>query len=255
MNSFNLNNKTVVVTGGCGLLGVAMCELLAKSGAAVVMTDIFPDKGVQLEQQFQSQNLNVTFQCLDITSETSVAKFVSSLPAVDGWINNAYPRTADWGLKFEDIPFNSWKQNVDMHLNGYFLCAQKVLERMKIQGSGSFVNMGSIYGILGPDFSVYDDTSMTMPAAYSAIKGGLVNLTRYLASYYGPYSIRVNCVSPGGVHNNQPEQFVRRYTQKVPLKRMATPEDIIFGIIYLLSDASCYVTGHNLIIDGGWSIT
>src|SRR5690606_7772021 len=149
----------------------------------------------------------------DITNEASVkaavGQILSKYGRIDGLINNAYPRTADWGKHFEDIPYSSWKQNVDFQLNSYFLLSQTVLKSMRANKSGSIINMASIYGIVGPDFSVYEGTEMTMPAAYAAIKGGLINFTRYLASYYGPYGIRVNCVSPGGVFDNQPESFVK----------------------------------------------
>jgi NAD(P)-dependent dehydrogenase (short-subunit alcohol dehydrogenase family) len=125
---------------------------------------------------------------------------------------------------------------------------------MKIQRFGSLINMSSIYGLIGPDFTVYEGTEMTMPAAYSAIKGGLNNLTRYLASYYGEYQIRVNTVSPGGIFDHQPELFVNNYNNKVPLKRMGQPKDIVAAVFYLLTDEASYVTGHNLVVDGGWSI-
>jgi len=125
---------------------------------------------------------------------------------------------------------------------------------MKKQGFGSLINMSSIYGLVGPDFTIYEGTDMTMPAAYAAIKGGLNNLTRYLASYYGVSQVRINTVSPGGILDNQPKSFVDNYNKKVPLKRMGNPKDIVSAVYYLLSDEANYVTGHNLVVDGGWSI-
>jgi NAD(P)-dependent dehydrogenase (short-subunit alcohol dehydrogenase family) len=124
---------------------------------------------------------------------------------------------------------------------------------MKERRSGSIVNISSIYGSVGPDFSLYAGTEMTMPAAYSAIKGGIVNFTRYLAAYYGSYGVRVNCVSPGGIYDGQPEQFVQRYKAKVPLQRMGLPEDIAAPVAFLLSEEAAYITGHNLMVDGGWT--
>ena len=155
---------------------------------------------------------------------------------------------------FEKVSLNSWRKNVDMHLNGYFICCKNAAEYMKKRKSGSIINFGSIYGILGPQFSVYKGTKMTVAAPYSAIKGGIINFTRYLASYYGKYNIRVNCVSPGGVYDKQNKLFIKQYKDRTPLGRMADKEDIIGGALYMASDASKYVTGHNLIIDGGWSI-
>jgi len=242
---FSIENKIIVLTGSNGLLGKAIANSLRDSGAILVGADIVFDK--------PSENDYI----IDITDETSVKettlRIFERYGKIDGWINNAYPRTKDWGNKLEDVSYDSWCSNVNMHMNGYFLCSRTVLEYMKEQGYGSLVNMSSIYGLVGPDFNIYEGTEMTMPAAYSAIKGGINNLTRYLSSYYGPYQIRVNTVSPGGIFDNQPAQFVSNYNKKVPLRRLGSPKDIIAAIHYLLSDEASYVTGHNLIVDGGWT--
>jgi NAD(P)-dependent dehydrogenase (short-subunit alcohol dehydrogenase family) len=242
---FSIKDKVIVVTGGSGLLGGKIIEVLRGQSAKAISADLkVPD----------NDELSIK---IDITSEQAVRDAVSAIVAkygrIDGWINNAYPRTSDWGNKFEDIKVESWKQNVDMHLNGYFLCCQIVLEQMKKQSSGSLINMSSIYGLVGPDFNVYNGTSMTMPAAYAAIKGGLNNLTRYLAAYYGPYQVRVNAVSPGGIFDNQPQPFVTNYNNKVPMRRMGNPMDIASAVCFLLTDESSYITGHNLVVDGGWT--
>ena len=158
----------------------------------------------------------------------------------DGGVNNAYPRTADWGNKFEEISVESWQKNVNFQLSGVFNCAQKVLEIMKNQKSGVMVNIASIYGILGPDFTVYKDTEMMMPAAYAAIKGGVVNFTRYLASYYTPYGVHVNCVSHGGIFNYQNDIFVTQHEDKVPMRRMGKPKEVAGPVSFLLSDESSY---------------
>lgn len=242
---FSIKDKIIVVTGGAGLLGKQMVFTLTEHGARVVAADIY----------FKAKSDDNFI--MDITDENSVKDGVKAIVKkygrIDGWVNNAYPRTNDWGNKFEDISPESWRKNVDMHLNGYFICCQIVLEQMKKQGFGSLINMSSIYGLVGPDFTVYEGTEMTMPAAYSAIKGGLNNFTRYLASYYGTYQVRVNTVSPGGIFDNQPESFVSNYNKKVPMKRMGAPKDIVSAVYFLLTDDSSYVTGHNLVVDGGWS--
>lgn len=243
---FSIKDKVIVITGGNGLLGKQMVSTLRDQGAFVIAADIY----------FETQDLDNFV--VDITDEISVKNGVNEIVEkygkIDGWVNNAYPRTKDWGAKFENIPLESWRKNVDMHLNGYFLCCQVVLEQMKNQGFGSLINMSSIYGLVGPDFAVYEGTEMTMPAAYSAIKGGLNNFTRYLSSYYGPFQVRVNTVSPGGIFDNQPESFVDNYNKKVPMKRMGSPKDIVSAVCFLLTDDSSYITGHNLVVDGGWSI-
>jgi NAD(P)-dependent dehydrogenase (short-subunit alcohol dehydrogenase family) len=243
-----LKDKIIIVTGGNGLIGQAIITYLFCKGAFVINVDI-ADTSV-VESSFY-------YKC-DITEAEAVREMVilvvKKFKRIDGLVNNAYPRTKDWGNVFENVSLDSWKQNVDMQLNSCFYLSQLVLSVMKYKKTGSIVNIASIYGIVGNDFSIYEGVDgMTSPVAYSAIKGGIINLTRYLASYFGPYSIRINCVSPGGVFNNQAESFVSKFEGKVPLRRMATPADIAPSVAFLLSDESTYITGHNLIVDGGWT--
>ena len=242
----NLKDKIIVVTGGSGQLGTAMFNDLSVKGATAINLDIN-----------QSDDLIQGVIKCDVTNEGSIKRALNLIlekyGRIDRWINNAYPRTEDWGDRFEEISVESWKKNVDFQLNSVFICAQRVLEIMKQQKNGVMVNVASIYGISGPDFSIYEGTKMTMPAAYSAIKGGVVNFTRYLASYYAPYGVRINCVSPGGIFNDQNDVFVRQYENKVPMGRMGKPEEVARSVSFLLSEDSSYVTGHNLIVDGGWT--
>jgi NAD(P)-dependent dehydrogenase (short-subunit alcohol dehydrogenase family) len=243
---FSIKDKIVIVTGGNGLLGKHMISSFRRNGAIAIALDI------------SFENLGEWDYIIDITDDVSVkgviAEIIAKYGKIDAWINNAYPRTNDWGDDFESILVESWRKNIDMHLNGYFICCQSVLKQMKIQGFGSLINMSSIYGLIGPDFSLYEKTSMTMPAAYSAIKGGLNSFTRYLASYYGQFQIRINTVSPGGIFDYQPETFIEKYSYKVPLGRMGDAKDIVYAVLYLISDESSYITGHNLIVDGGLTI-
>lgn len=242
---FSVKDKVIVITGGNGLLGKEIVRTLRENNAYAIALDINVDRNDDL-------NMHV-----DITNENSVKDVIKRIVdihgRIDGWVNNAYPRTKDWGSRMEDVTVDSWRQNVDMHLNGYFTCCKYILEQMKIQQSGSLINMSSIYGLVGPDFTVYEGTDLTNAVAYSAIKGGLNNLTRYLAAYYGPDQVRVNTVSPGGIFDNQPEVFVKNYCKKVPMKRMGDPKDIVAAVYYLLSDEASYITGHNLVVDGGWT--
>lgn len=241
-----LHNKVIIITGGSGLLGREIISNLMSENATCINVDV---------NQIDLDGL-INYKC-DITKESEVTVMVehvlNSYSRIDALVNNAYPRTKDWGLKFEEIPYESWQKNVDMQLNSVFLCSQKVLGIMKNQMSGSIVNIASIYGMVGPDFSVYDGTAMTMPAAYSAIKGGVISFTKYLASYFGKYGIRVNAISPGGIFDNQPEQFVKNYEQKVPMKRMGYPADIAPLVSFLIADEAEYITGQNIAVDGGWT--
>ncbi len=247
-NLFSCKDKVALVTGGLGLLGKEIVRGLKDFGASVCVADIDEPSMKNLKKLAV-----VNFQHLDITSDDSIRHALEAVikkyEKIDILVNCAYPRTKDWGKRCEDVNFDSWKINVNGHLGGYFLCCQKIAEQMKLQGGGSIINFASIYGLVAPDFSVYEGTPMTVPVAYSAIKGGIIAFSRY----YAKDNIRVNCVSPGGVFDKQQGSFVDKYSAKTPLGRMGTPEDIVGAVLYLASDASLYVTGHNLILDGGWT--
>ena len=241
-----MDNKIIMVTGGSGLLGSEIIHYLRNKGAIAINLDI------DCEDDWEAGTL-----FCDITSKKSIdellAKKMKKHPEIHGLVNNAYPRTKDWGTPFEEIEIDSWRSNVDWQLNSYFYLTQQVLVQMRQQSFGSIVNIASIYGMVGNDFTMYEGTDIIPPAAYSAIKGGLINFTRYLASYYGKYNIRVNCVSPGGIFDNQPKAFVTAYENKVPLKRMGNPYDIAAAVSFMLSDEAKYITGQNLVVDGGWT--
>lgn len=245
MNSI-LQDKVIVVTGGSGLLGKAIIEDISSKGGIAVNTD------VSIETDLEKNEV----KC-DITTDKSIKEAVKHVldhfGRIDGLVNNAYPRTKDWGAPFEEIEPESLRKNVDWQLNSYIIFCQQVIIAMKGLSQGSIVNITSIYGVVGNDFGVYEGTGMEPPAAYAAIKGGLINLTRFLASKYGPKNIRVNCVSPGGIFDHQQEGFVKAYEKKVPMKRMGNPDDIAPAVSFLLSEESKYITGQNLIVDGGWT--
>jgi len=246
MFSNRLEDKIVIVTGGNGLIGKSIVKHLKENGATVINADLTVETNLE----------NGEYQC-DVTSEDSIVQLIQTVlekyGKIDGLVNNAYPRTSDWGVKFEDIPLESWRKNVDIQMNAVFVICQKVLTSMKANKSGSIVNISSIYGVVGNDFTIYEGYGGTSPAAYSAIKGGIVNFTRYLASYFGKDNIRVNCVSPGGIKDAQHPSFIERYESKSPLKRMGNPEEIAPAVTFLLSEEASFITGHNLMVDGGWT--
>jgi NAD(P)-dependent dehydrogenase (short-subunit alcohol dehydrogenase family) len=242
----NLKDKVIIVTGGSGLLGDEFIKHLNENGAITINADIsFPN------------NFNENQIYCDITDTNStdnlIEKVLNKYGRIDGVVNNAYPRTDDWGTPFEDVTEESWKKNIDMQLNSYIFFSRKVIKQMILQKNGSIVNIASIYGLVGPDFTVYENTTLTNAAEYAAIKGGVINITRYLASLYGKYNIRINCISPGGIFNHQNKTFVSQYEKKVPMKRMGMPEDIAPTVSFLLSENTKYITGQNIIIDGGWT--
>ncbi|MFH1770937.1 MAG: oxidoreductase [archaeon] len=252
---FNLKNKIIIITGGLGLIGSAFVKSCVEQEANVVVLDIDNTRGKTLTQK----NSKVSFEKCDITDEKQVKKVIEKIvkkfKRIDALVNNAYPKNKNYGRKFEDVTFKDFCQNMSMHLGGYFLMTKEVSKVMKRQKKGTIINMGSIYGFSAPDFNIYKGTKMTMPVEYAAIKGGVINLTKYLAAYLGEYNIRVNSISPGGVENKQPKSFVKKYVEKVLIeKRMVKKEDLIGALIFLLSDEASYVTGQNIVVDGGWSL-
>jgi len=255
--SSSVAGKTVFITGGYGTIGKAIVSAFIENGAKVFVGDLLknkPNGGIFARKYIKHIEL-------DISSEKSIRDAFGVFSSkgktgLDVFINSAYPRTSDWGLKLEEIPFRSFNKNLTDHLGGYCFTSKIAAEIMKKNGRGGvIINFASIYGVVAPDFSIYEGVpgGMTMPAAYAAIKGGIITFTKYLATYYGKYNIRANCISPGGVFNNQHPVFVKNYSKKVPLGKMAAPRDIAGGVLFLASEAASYITGHNLIIDGGFT--
>lgn len=241
-----LLDKIILVTGGSGLIGRSIMSDLIKNRAIAINLDV----NVETNLDLKSINCDITNPS---SIDCAIEQVLTTYERIDGLVNNAYPRTNDWGAKFEEIPFDSWQKNVDMQMNSCFYMCQKVLTTMKNQEYGSIVNIASIYGVVGNDFTIYEGYGGTSPAAYSAIKGGIINFTRYLASYFGKFGIRINCVSPGGIIDKQNPSFIERYSEKSPLKRLGKPEEVSPAVTFLLSDNASFITGHNLMVDGGWT--
>ncbi len=243
-----LNDKIIVITGGSGLIGSAIINSLICEGARVVNLDINTLKNTQEELDFIECDI-----CDYDASKNAINQIIQKYSRIDGLINNAYPRTTDWGSSFDVISSESWETNVNWQLNSHVYITKYVMETMKKHKKGSIVFMTSIYGMVGNDMSLYEGTQISTAPPYSAIKGALINFSKYLASAYGKFGVRINCISPGGVFDNQDQKFVDEYEKRVPMKRMATPEDIAPSVSFLMSDDAKYITGHNLVIDGGWT--
>lgn len=195
---------------------------------------------------------------LDITKTESVTALISGtlqrFGRIDSVVNNACPRNSNYGKKLEDVTYEDFCQNLSLHLGGYFLVAQQFGLFFRSQRQGNIINMASIYGVMAPRFEIYSDTQMTMPVEYDAIKSAVIHSTRYFAQYFKNDNIRVNCLSPGGILDQQPESFLRNYRAFCSSKGMLEGQDISSVLLFLLSDDSKYLTGQNLVVDDGFSL-
>ncbi|MFX1363481.1 MAG: SDR family oxidoreductase [Promethearchaeota archaeon] len=254
---FSLEEK-VVIAIGAGLIGSEVVRGLAEAGARVIIGDIDEKIGAELETKLKKKNLEVFYKKINMSNEESVDNFfkfiIERYNKIDALVNMAWPKTEDYNNKEKLYDYETFTQSLKKHLGGYYLTSIKVAEIMKNQNYGSIINFSSIYGITAPDFSIYEGTNMTNKISYASNKGAINILTKYIATRYGENNVRANIIAPGGVFNNQPSKFVNSYNKKTPLKRMANPNDIVGPVIFLISNAASYITGHILLVDGGWSI-
>lgn len=263
-NNFSLHNKVAVVTGANGLIGSQHCIALAEAGAHVIACDITLPKTNDLKKT----NDKISSIAFDVTNKTQILEakdfIIEKYGSIDVLVNNAAindmfenPELASEHSKFENYPLESWKASLDVNITGVFLCSQVFGSVMAEHGGGSIINVASTYGIVGPDQSIYTDEDGSQifykGPSYPTTKGAVINFTRYLASYWGKNGIRVNTLSPGGVSNNQSKIFIKKYSEKTLVGRMAEVNDYKGAIVFLSSDASKYMTGANLVVDGGWT--
>jgi NAD(P)-dependent dehydrogenase (short-subunit alcohol dehydrogenase family) len=255
-----LSNKVIVITGGAGLIGQVFVKAVVENGGTAVIADINPQLGAEVKNRLQSElnTSNIDFIELNITSKDSLQSAIQILqkkyPSSDAIVNNAYPRNKQYGRHFFDVEYDDFVENTGMNLGGYFTASQQFALFFKKQGFGNIINISSVYGVVAPKFEVYDDTQMTMPVEYAAIKAGLIHLTKYMAKYFKSLNIRVNALSPGGIFDHQPEKFLKAYQQECLNKGMLDKSDLKGTLIYLLSDMSQYVNGQNIIVDDGFSL-
>ena len=268
-DTFSLKGKVAIVTGAIGLLGKHHCTALAEAGASVVVTDMEPTAVVSFAAELTSRySVSALGLSADITRREEVDRLrdgvLKRFGHIDILVNNAAvndmfenPVSAAEQSKFENYPLHLWQQSLDVNITGTFLCSQSIGSVMAKAGKGSIINIASTYGIVAPDQSLYQRADGTQDfyksVAYPVTKGAIISLTRFLAAYWGKSGVRANTLSPGGVENSQDHEFVESYSRRTPLGRMAEPTDYKGAIVFLASDASAYMTGANLVVDGGWT--
>ena len=267
---FDLRGQVVIVTGAAGLLGREYIRALGQAGAHSIVADIDSEAATRLAQAVESETGTACLAIqLDVTDPASVRRTVAAalerFGHLDGLVNNAaldpkfdVEHAGQHSNAFEDYPLELWNRGLAVNITGMFLCAQAVAPAMLAQRKGSIINVSSIYGLVGPDQRLYQRDDPTQPpqykpVIYSVTKSAVLGLTRYLAAYYGNKGIRVNTLTPGGTFNNHEEEFTHRYSSRTPLGRMGDKGDYCGALLYLLSDASSYMTGANLVVDGGWT--
>jgi 2-deoxy-D-gluconate 3-dehydrogenase len=263
---FDLTGRTALVTGGAGLLGTEFCRTLAQAGAQVVIADIDGERAASLAETLSRHGSQAISVPTDVADQQSVKQMVetalSEFGSLDILVNSAVldpkfdPQHGGHTNSFEDYPLDAWNQALSVNLTGMFLCCQAAARPMLAQGGGVIVNLSSIYGLTAPDQRLYQlegKPRQYKPVYYSVTKAGVIGLTQYLAAYYAGKNIRANALTPGGVYNDHDDDFVRAYSARAILGRMASKDDLNGALIFLASDASAYMTGANLVVDGGWT--
>ncbi len=261
-NLMCLKNRVAIITGGSGHLGYVIAETLAELGCSLCLVD---KSGTQLNKTCKkiSQTWNVKALGFEVDLEDENARiklyeeFRCNFERLDVLVNNAAfvgeNNLSGWAVPFYEQSIDTWRRALEVNLTASFHLSQLFSPLLKINGKGSIINISSIYGVVAPDFKLYEGTPMNNPAAYSASKGGLIQITRWLSAFLAP-EIRVNCISPGGIQRQQPKEFIERYVSKTPLGRMGNEEDLKGAIAFFATDLSSWVTGENLMVDGGWTV-
>ena len=260
-NLFDLTNKVAIITGGAGLLGSEHAIALASQGAKIVMADFNEEKCNEACNILKEQQIQATSKFCDVTKKESWQNLsdevINEFGKIDILINNAgftnQSKSANFDASFENFPLEDWNAIMNVNLTGTFLGCQVIGQKMLEQGKGSIVNIASLYGVVSPNHNIYPGTGISQPVAYSVSKHGVVSLTKYLATLWASKGVRVNALTPGGIFNGHQGLFLERFKNLNPIGRMSNKNELRGGIIYLASDASSHVVGHNLIIDGGWT--
>ena len=263
-NLFDLTGKTALITGGGGLLGPKHAEAIVEYGGKVILADWHEDRA---KEKAELIGENASYEYIDVTDKKSIQSVVDKYDKIDILINNAAkdPKVKKGGgltpdSRFETMTEDYWKEGIDACINGTFLCSQIVSNKMLKNGGGVILNISSDLGVIAPDQRIYkqdgveDNLQNVKPITYSAAKWAVVGMTKYLSVYFAQRGIRVNCLSPTGVYNNHPEDFVKKLSNIIPMGRMADIDEYKGAVVFLCSDASSYMTGENLVIDGGKTV-
>ncbi len=254
---YRLDGKNALVSGGAGLIGAKLCEILAEAGAKIFLVDNNCDLAQQEANKIRNNSGGfVEPYCIDITNEKEVRdlknEIINKHKKCDILINSAHYKGGKFFAELSDYPFETWKEVIDVNLNGAFLMCREFGSAMYKGSGGVIVNVSSTYGIVSPDPRVYGKSGINSPIAYAATKSALFNMTRYIAIHWRP-KVRANILAPGGVEANQDSEFIREYNFRTPLGRMANRDDYQGAILFMCSDASAYMTGATVTVDGGWT--
>ena len=260
---FRLDGRVALITGASGLLGPEYAKALADFGADVVLADIEPEKAHEIAEKIACERGVRAMACAgDVTSRESWLEVLDTAKShfgkVDILVNNAactnQSRTAAFDTSAEEFPIEDWNAILEVNLTGTFLGCQVIGAHMLERGKGSIINIGSLYGVVSPHHRIYEGTGVVQPPAYSVSKAGVIGLTRYLATLWAERGVRVNCITPGGVFNDHEDPFLTRFGNLNPIGRMETKDELRGAVVFLASDASSHCVGHNLVVDGGWTV-
>ena len=248
--------EVVAITGGCGRIGSALAKDLLKRGYKVLLGDINKNKLIKFKSKLKSSNVEIFFG--DLTTKKNIDSFITfglkKFKKIDSVVCCSYPSSKEWGTRFEDLKENSLKEDLYKQLGSTIIFCQRIIKYFLKQKKGNIILISSVQGMQAPKFEHYHNLKMNSAIEYSAIKSGIISVSKYLSKYYKNKNIRINCISPGGIKDNQPNLFIKRYRKSCNLKGLLDGKDISKLILFLLSDQSKYISGQNLVIDDGWSL-
>ena len=249
-----MNKKTIIVTGGFGVIGLALSKSLLEQGHKVIVVDT----KIQKIKNLKFNNINLFILKANLNKENNIKKLISlcvkKFKKIDAFVHCAYPKTKDWGVKFEKLKQKSLNENLNNQLGSTIIICKNIINLFLKQNYGNLILLSSIMGLKNPKFETYKGTNMTSPIEYSAIKSGIISITKYLAKYYSKKNFKINCISPGGIKDNFPKKFIKNYKKQCNSKGLLDPKDVTNAIDFLLSKKSNFISGQNIVIDDGYTL-